>query len=76
MDGRSTFLHHLRDVITMGRRRRIGIRTIGNVRPPGRGSFLANPEAHNLEHGGEGCLRASELVDSTLPRKSSKESFR
>jgi hypothetical protein len=76
MESRSTFLHHLRDVITMGRRRRIGIRAIGNARPPGRGSRQANPVALNLERGGEGCLRASELADSTLPRKSSKESFR
>ena len=60
----------------MGRRRRISIHRSGWLWPPGRGSFQANPEALNLEHGGEGCLRASELVDSTLPRKSSKECLR
>ena len=76
MESRSTFLHHLRGVITMGGRRRISIRTIGNVRPSGRGSDQANPVALNPEEDGEDRLRAFQLAESTLPRKSSKESFR
>jgi hypothetical protein len=76
MDSRSTFLHHLKDVCTMGGRRRIGIHTIGNVWPPVRGSFQANPEALNPEQGGEDYLRVFQLVESMLPRKASKEFFR
>jgi hypothetical protein len=76
MDSRSTFLHHLKSVITMGGRRRISIHTTGNVWPPGRGSLLANPEALNLEHGGDVWLRPYQLAESKLPRKSSKEFFR
>jgi hypothetical protein len=76
MDSRSTFLHHLKSVCTMGGRRRIGIHTVGNVWPPGRGNFQANPEVLNLEHGGEDYLRVFQLVESILPRKASKEFFR
>ena len=76
MDSRSTFLHHLKGVCTMGERRRIGIHTIGNVWLPGRGNFQAKPEVLNLEHGREDCLRAFELAESILPRKASKELFR
>jgi hypothetical protein len=76
MDSRSTFLHHLKSVCTMGGRRRIGIHTIGNVWPPGRGNSLANPGVLNPEHGGEDSLRGFQLAESMLPRKSSKEFFR
>jgi hypothetical protein len=76
MDSRSTFLHHLKGVCTMGGRRRIGIHTVGNVWPPGRGSFQANPEAHNFEHGGEDFLRDFQLAESMPSRKASKEFYR
>ena len=76
MDSRSIFLHHLKDVCTMGGRGRISIHTIGNVWPPGRGNFQEKPEVLNLEHGGEDFLRDFQLAESKLPRKASKEFFR
>ncbi len=76
MDSRSTFLHRLKNVCTMGRRGRISIHTAGNVWPPGRGNFQVNPEVLNLEHGGEDFLRDFQLVESIPSRKSSKEYFR
>jgi hypothetical protein len=76
MDSRSTFLHHLLNVCTMGGRGRVGIHTAGNVWPPGRGSLQENPETHYPEHGGEDFLRDFQLAEPMLPRKASKEFFR